>query len=172
MSRRCRGFTLIELLLVTTLLVILAGVIFPRMSKPVRARSLETNASDLAHFVRFARREAMRLEEDLTLHFSEDGASYWLSRGEARDGVGSDEVPRFFEERYHLSAGIAIDEIARNHERVKVREVVLSPSGSGPEMSYRIRDGQGATRYVVSGAWVDDVSVEREESSEPKEERE
>jgi prepilin-type N-terminal cleavage/methylation domain-containing protein len=158
-----RGFTLIELLLVAALIVVLAGVVFPRMSGPVRSRSIELNAEDLAHFIRFTRREAVRLQLVLVLHLSLDGQRYWVSLPPAPEtGAPVVKGARFFDDEVRLGNGIAIDEIRKQQERVELREFEFSPSGVSPDMSLRLQDGEGRKKFVVVGAWVDQVTVQNE----------
>lgn len=161
--RSSRGFTLIELLLVAALIVVLAGVVFPRMSGPVRSRSIEVNAEDLAHFIRFTRRESVRLQQALVLHLSRDGRSYWVSLPPAPEsGAPVIKGAHFFDVEVFLGNGIAIDEIRKQRERVELREIEFSPSGVSPDLSLRLQDGEGRKKFVVLGAWVDQVSVQDE----------
>jgi hypothetical protein len=69
---------------------------------------------------------------------------------------------RFFDDEVRLGNGIAIDEIRKQQERVELREFEFSPSGVSPDMSLRLQDGEGRKKFVVVGAWVDQVTVQNE----------
>lgn len=158
MKRRSRGFTLVELLLAAALLVVMAAIVFPRMRDTVRSRGIAVHAEDFAQLVRYGRLEAVRLQREVVLNLSERGDACWLesAAGSAPDGPPDGGI---LDERLELSPSIRIDEVRRDGQRVAVRTYTFSPGGGGPRLSFRFRDAQERTKYVVLGPLVDQVWV-------------
>lgn len=69
-SRRDKGFTLIEMLIVVALLGILASIAIPSFQNMMAQGRLASNANDLAGAVQFARGEAIKRNQQISLNFN------------------------------------------------------------------------------------------------------
>lgn len=63
MSPKSKGFTLIELLVVIAIIAIMAAIAMPNMSNWIAARRSATQIEQIANILRFARSEAVRLNQ-------------------------------------------------------------------------------------------------------------
>jgi general secretion pathway protein H len=90
------GATLIEMLVVIGILGLVAGLVFPTWSSPLRRVQLYEARSALVAHLRDARADSVRSGDSVTLELSDDGRAYgWeQSRAVLPAGVGIDGEPR------------------------------------------------------------------------------
>ena len=90
------GATLIEMLVVIGILGLIAGLVFPVWSSPLRRVQLYEARSALIAHLRTARADSVRSGDGVTLELSEDGRAYnWeQSRAVLPAGVTIDGEPR------------------------------------------------------------------------------
>ena len=81
------GFTLIELLLVTVLMMVLAGLSVPNLSRNFSSFSFDQAGKHVGYLMRYAQSLAIVHQEDYQFCFSADRSRYWLEQ-EAESVVG------------------------------------------------------------------------------------
>ena len=77
MQARSRGFTLIELMVVVALAALLLGLGVPSFTGFIATQRVKTAASDFAVAAVFARSEAIKRNEDVTVTAVSSGAGGW-----------------------------------------------------------------------------------------------
>lgn len=102
------GFTLIELLLVVAIILILAGLNFPALSKQFNRLKLENCALDILSICRYARQSAIAQSRVYRLNFDLNEKSYYLSREKDTQGQ-FENISGRFARKFNIPSGISID---------------------------------------------------------------
>jgi prepilin-type N-terminal cleavage/methylation domain-containing protein len=74
------AFTMIELLLVVALLVVVAGLSIPNLSKQFSSIGLDQAAKHISYLMRYAQSMAIVHQKEYRLYFSSDRLQYWLEQ--------------------------------------------------------------------------------------------
>jgi type II secretion system protein H len=161
-NNRDRGFTLLELLLVVTLIAVMAGIVFPRVSRSTRSLGLREEADTLAEFVRFGRTEAVRRGVQTRLRISKSNGAYWLDvQDESASTVEqftNFEDP-FLDSEKPLPSGISMRAIAGEEHRITLDSIAFTPDGIGEPTRIELSGNDERPVYIELGSWYDDVKV-------------
>lgn len=123
-DRADAGFTLLEVLTTLAIMVLITGLVFPNVLKPLEHMPLAEARAALAANLRAARADAATSGHSVTLDLAEDGKSY----GWARAGVD-------------LPAGVTVE--------TGPRSVTFFADGSSSGGRWRIADRRRALEVVV-----------------------
>lgn len=107
-NKKFSGFTLIELLLVVAIILILAGMNIPALSKQFNRLKLENCALDILSICRYARQSAIAQSRVYRLNFDLNEKSYWLSREPDTSGE-FENIPGRLGRRFKVPSDISID---------------------------------------------------------------
>ena len=76
------GFTLLEMLITVGIMVLITGLVFPDLVRPLQRMPLSEAHAALAANLRAARADAARAGRSMTVQAAQDGRSYgWAGRG-------------------------------------------------------------------------------------------
>ena len=142
MNRFTKGFSLIELLIVVSIVGILASVALPSYSLQIKQDRLVSNLNQLHSIYKFARSEAVKREQDITLAVSRDK---WLVKINA--GAENEEV---------------LSEFSPSHDSIRISGLVdmtISNTGSTTANVFEITDNDIATQDYRLTIYVSGQSV-------------
>jgi type II secretory pathway pseudopilin PulG len=157
-----RGFTLIELLLVASFLLVLAGITFPRLNGSVRSASIQEAAEDLGELLRHARAEAVHRRLSVRFTLEADLSHFSITLQDRSDPSGRRFVPFqdvFLDKRRRLPAGVTLDRMYADGQRLQLPTLDLQPSGVDVRRVLRLHDAEGRVRYILLGTWLDECQV-------------
>lgn len=155
------GFTLIELLLVVSLIVVLAAIVFPNLSRSTRARDVTRVAEEVAEFVRYGRLEALRTETPARLEFDRRRGEYRLTK-QAFESVEQGRFVPFEDDFlgvYRPLGRVDLTRIVVEGQPQHTSHLTFEPSGVGAHTVLEFRGDEDFKAFVEIGPWVDDVSV-------------
>lgn len=85
--RRLAAFTLIELLIVITIVAVLAAIAYPNFANFIERQKLVSSAERLSSDLRWARSEAIKRNESVTIDFVDGNNGSWNYIISDEDGV-------------------------------------------------------------------------------------
>jgi type IV fimbrial biogenesis protein FimT len=146
MSRsRVPGFTIIELMIVVLIVAILATVVVPLAGDFVVRNRLKTAVSDLHMSLLFARSEAIKRNENVTL--APNDGDDWASGWEVRDAAGT------VLNRRDAYGGLAFATYDAAYNPAAVTEVTYA--GSGRESA----SGGAGVAFVLTAAGYPSIAA-------------
>lgn len=87
--RKMAGFTLIELMVIVVVLVIVMTVAIPNLQEMIKNNRVTAQGNELVSLINYARNEAIRRTDSVTVNISSDGYS-WTGEVLDPDGDGDE----------------------------------------------------------------------------------
>lgn len=144
MHAKQKGFTLIELLVVIAIIAIMAVIALPNMSQWIASRRAASNAEQIANLMRFARAEAVRLNQPV----------YICPVQIKKDGKSNGECGSTYSNQGLLAFADSNKDKAYEDDRtdISLRTIILNSKGSE-------RTKHSYFTYSFSGTKTSDATI-------------
>ena len=159
-------FTLVELLLVTGILVLMTGVMLPRLSSGYRAMGVRTAVSEVVSAIDWMSEFAIRNRVEGRFVFEDGKDVFWI---ESIDGdnplEGFSRMRRGpFEERRLLPEGMIIEAVEAVEETTSNpnRYLRFFPDGTRTAGVIKLSNREGRSRWISVGSTIGALEVSRE----------
>lgn len=146
------GFTLIELLLVVAILVTLAGLNIPALSKTYNRLKIENCALDILSICRYGRQKAIVESKIHRLNFDLGAKTYWITR--EADAGEFERINGRFSQNFKIPADISID--------VSPEKINFYPNGES-DAAVLLLTGPNNLRFTLTKSEAfDEFQIEQE----------
>ena len=165
------GFTLLELLLVASILVLLAGMMLPRMTRSYRILEMRGALHDLASTIDRASESAVRGRHRMRLAFEQGANAYWVEEDDLESPIESFTEVRagVLASLRHLPKGMKIeaeDDPDEEIIREETRGIGFEPDGSRRSAVLKLTDRTGRERWIIIGRHIGATEVVTERPDE------
>lgn len=147
------GFTLIELLLVAVIILILAGMNIPALSKQYNRLKLENCALGILSVSRFARQSAIAQSKTYRLKFNLNEKSYYLLRETQTPGE-FEKISGRLARKFKVPSDISID--------ISRQEINFYPDGEYETVEILLTNPNNLRYRLVKSGAFDELEIRKE----------